>query len=282
MVADSPAPHDLKGFMEASEAFPPSKLRIHYDLLHQLCEGEQTALAQFHSDKTYRLATRFESSVKQTLISPRISNLIYGELDESGTVVDDRSALPDISDPRQIDSTDPFAAYIRNKVWTVEGSSGLTFTYVDRELSPLRITEQGGARPSVRWLDLLLRESVSGRPIVTELKVGRDSLPYFALTQALMYAADLCGLNQFERLSQLLPEDAEQFVWHDDRPSLDVAVIFFEPPDSGWTYWDDSLNATKTIVANLNEDPRVNQVLGQIHLIEGAIVEDEIIFKTIN
>ncbi|MGB5037525.1 MAG: hypothetical protein WBQ66_13000 [Blastocatellia bacterium] len=267
--------------MEASEAFPPSKLRIHYDLLHELCEGEQTALARFRSDKTYRLATRFESSVKQTLNSPRISNLIYGELDEDGAIIDDRSALPVIVDPHQIDSTDPFAAYIKNKAWTVEGPSDLTFTYVDRELSPLRITEQGGARPSVRWLDLLLREHEAGQPIVTELKVRRDSLPYYALTQALMYAADLCGRNQFERLNQLLPGDAKPFVWHDDRPSLDVAVIFFEPPESGWSNWDDSLGATKTIVANLNKDPRVNRVVGQIRLIEGTIVKDEIIFKTI-
>lgn len=268
--------------MELSEAFPPSKLRIHYDLLHELSDGEQTALAKFHAEKTHLLANRFASSVDLTLSSPKIANLIYGELDEEGIIVDDRTALPVISDPHQIDGTDPFAAYIKDRLWTVHGSPDLTFTYVDRELSPLRITEKGGARPSVRWLDLLLREHEAGQPIVTELKVRRDSLPYYALTQSLMYAADLCGSNQFERLNQLLPEDAEPFVWLGDRPSLDVAVIFFEPPESGWTYWVDSLNATRAIVANLNEHPEVNQVVREIRLIEGTIVENEISFTTLS
>lgn len=268
-------------FMEETDAFAPSKLRVHYDLLHQLCEGEQTALAGFHADKTYRLATRFESSVNQSLVSPKISNLIYGEYDDAGNFVDDRTPLPIVVDPRQIDSTDPFAAYIQNGEWPVEGPSGISFTYVDRELSPLRITEKGGPRPSVRWLDLLLRNTSTGLPIVTELKVGPDSLPYYALVQALMYAADLCGPNQYERMSQLLPDGAEPFIWQDNRPSMDVSVIFFDPVDTGRTYWFESLAATKAIVKALNDDKRVNTVVGRISLIEGSIANDKIVFTEI-
>lgn len=264
-----------------SEDFAPSKLRDYEDLLHDLNEGEQTALAEFHAEKAFLLANRFAKSVSQTLSSPRIENLIYGELDEAGNIVDDRTDLSPVNDPSEIVDTDSFASFIRDRDWPITGSGGTSFTYVYRELSPLRITEKGGARPKVRWLDLLLR-SDTDRPIVTELKVGRDSLPYYALVQALMYTADLCGQNQFDRINLLLPENSRHFEWSDEEPSIDVAVIFFNPPDGGgWTYWEDNLNATKAIVRELQGDPKVNRTIGKIRLIRGVTLDGQIVFSEI-
>ncbi len=268
--------------MSSGEDFAPSKLRDYYDLLHDLSEGEQTALAEFHSVKTFLIANRVAKSVGLALRSPKIQNLIYGELDEAGNVVDDRGALPQVNDPSKIVDTDHFASFIRDQEWPIEGSDGSSFEYVDRELSPLRITEEGGARPKVRWMDLLLR-SETGRPIATELKVGRDSLPYYALIQALMYAADLCGQSQFERLNQLLPENESRFEWRNDDPSIDVAVIFFNPPDgSEWTYWNDNLAATKKLAKALQADPKVNGTIGKISLIRGATLDGQVLFREIS
>lgn len=262
---------------EASEEFAPSSLRDYYDLLHDLSEGEQTALAEFHASTPVRLASRFVRSVELALDYPAIDNPIYGELDpHTGRVVSDRTDLESLVGTDGISTTDHFAAHLVDSEWSVEGPDALTFTYVDRELSPLRITAEGGPRPSTRWLDLLLR-SEDGLPIVAELKIGRDSLPYSALVQALMYASDLCGTSQFERMNQLLGGELEPFVWNPDGPSMDLFVIFFQPVEDGRTFWKPSLDATRRIAAALNDDSKVNSVIRKISLIFGRMEDDQLV-----
>lgn len=263
--------------MEESEDFAPSSLRDYYDLLHDLSEEEQTVLAELHASKPNRVASRFGKSVELALGYPRIDNPIYGKLDSvTGEIVSDRTDLEALVGSEGISSTDHFAAHLAGSEWSIEGPGSLTFTYVDRELSPLRIDAEGGPRPSPRFLDLLLR-SDDGLPIVAELKVGRDSLPYSALIQALMYASDLCGPAQFERMNQLLDDGAEPFVWNEGGPSMDIFVVFFEPDIERWTFWKRSLEATRKITAALNRDKRVNSVVRKISLVFGRMEDDQLI-----
>jgi hypothetical protein len=77
---------------------------------------------------------------------------------------------------------------------------------VDYEISPFRTTgaaqfENGKAGTSGGGgIDLLLRESESGVPVIGEIKAPTDSDLFLALIQALTYAVELTTPSQMERL----------------------------------------------------------------------------------
>lgn len=119
------------------------------------------------------------------------------------------------------------ASLLASREWS--GDPELAFTYVTREISPLRTTgsrynDGRTARSSgAGGMDLLLRSN-DGFPIVGEIKAADDTNLFVALIQALTYASELATASQRARL-------ANNYGFTEDwlrinGPSLDVFLIY--------------------------------------------------------
>jgi hypothetical protein len=117
---------------------------------------------------------------------------------------------------------------------TLAGDGGFDFAYVDRELDVMRTSstqffEDGTSSKRALVLDLLLADK-ERVPILTEVKIGKDTHPIYALVQVLAAAAHLVTPAQRFRLercygnSVVLPAAA---------PYLDLAVLLVDKPQAG-------------------------------------------------
>lgn len=236
----------------------PTQLREFYGALHALREQEQTAIAELHAEDPERLIARFAHSVEAVAAYPAIDEAFHGARSEAWK---EKAGEP-------ITSTTAFVANLAaGERHEVSRATDLDFEYVDREIFPLRSTEIAVEGRSVRRsVDLLLRDR-DGFPIVGELKVAGDSPTYYALVQALMYAAELSSQSQLRRLVELpdyafrLPDEGE--------PGLSIYLIAFAAPERG-KYRTRSFDASKKIVAKLMVDPRVNRVVRRIAYLEAS------------
>lgn len=240
----------------------PTQLRELYDALGALKEQEQTALAELHANDPERLIGRFAHSVETVAGYPPNTEAFHGGANAKAQ----RKPLDDPPTPiAEIVKTDHFASHLAgDQECLVENAPELSFRFVDREIFALRTTAADGPRPRRRSLDLLL-VSRDGRPIAGELKLGADKPTYFALVQALMYAAELSSPAQRERLMKHYP-DAD-FAFPEGGPFLDVYLIGFDPPTKG-KYRERSFEATRSISSKLVKDTRVHSVIRRIAYIE--------------
>src|SRR5205085_2481124 len=105
----------------------------------------------------------------------------------------------------------------------------LAFEYVDRELllhrtlSPARWDNGKLNRGGIR-IGILLATCTERVPVVTELKLGGDMDPFFALVQALTGAAHLATPAQYTRLRERLPDG--RFPAKAGPSRLDVYTLF--------------------------------------------------------
>jgi hypothetical protein len=105
--------------------------------------------------------------------------------------------------------------------------------YVERELDP-RTTRQGvletgepATSTGTGGIDLLMAHANDGLPIVGEVKIFRDTNPFFGLVQALMYAVELCTPQQQQRLRQSFPK---RFGTLTGEPRADVYLLLKDCP----------------------------------------------------
>ena len=244
----------------------PTHLRDYYDALGALQEGEQTVLAENHAKNPTPLIHRFRESIKTLEGHPDLS----GEHFHEGVRTKPQEPPTPIE---EISRTIDFASHLSDgKPRVVEGVDELAFRYIDRELFLRRTT--GRARVPARTLDLLLA-SVDGRPILAELKIGADRLPYFALIQLLMYASEAVVPSQRQRLRDSYT-DAE-FRWPTDGPFVDLYLIAFKPANS--SYGKHSLGATDRIAAQLLEAPDVSQYVRRIAYLEAVPADGALRFE---
>lgn len=131
-------------------------------------------------------------------------------------------------------STHDLAAFLwKPATWSVAGRSELDFIYVDREIVPGRIVEDGKAAygaPKVS-ADLLLANANAGdgTPIVAEVKLRGDENVELALIQALASAAQLSLPAQRQRLQAHYSD----YFGGEVPDRLDVYVISYKPPEKG-------------------------------------------------
>jgi hypothetical protein len=175
--------------------------------------------------------------------------------------------------------TKHFAAHLKDgRRYEVEHGGDLAFRYVDREIFPLRSTEEDGPRPDVRWLDLLLVGD-GGRPIVGELKIGGDSLAPLALVQALMYAAELSSQSQLKRLAKHYPEATPPFIAEVEGPRLDILVISFEAVEGTNRKRGLELAVRLRDLLMADGEGRVSKVIGRIEFVDAILGSDGLTFS---
>ena len=252
----------------ASSRLAVSPLRDYYAALLALKEEEQTALAEIHKNDPRLLVRRFRRSVKDLEAEAEIEKKFY----PSGRT--DPPSPPTPVD--QIRRTIEFASQLCDRrPRTVAGAKELGFRYVDRELSPLRTTERH-RKVARRSLDLLLANAHDRTPVLAELKIRGDKLPYFALVQALMLAAELLVTNQRARLRRHRP--AADLAWSEQGPFADIYVLAFDPPARG-TYRERSFDAAEEIARRLIEDEVVSRYIRRIAYVDALPKEGKIAFK---
>lgn len=171
--------------MAASEKPKPTQLRQLYEALPAFEQAEQVAFAELHAQRPGMMRRRIKNDLR----------CVGGyEVDRGHPMVGSRrKTLPTDVDVSAITSTPAFAAALRDRKVSF-ADRDLAFEYVEREVVPLR-----GLATSQRSMDLLLRTRM-GRPILGELKLGTDNLPYYAFVQLLMHAVELASPDQRARL----------------------------------------------------------------------------------
>lgn len=226
-------------------AFKRTQTRQLYVALAELKQSEQVALAKFHAEDARMLNHRIRQDLKTVAAYPSLAGSVL--------VDEDRKPLPDHVDLAHIKSTAEFASALkREPVHQVAGHPKLSFSYLEREPSPLR-----GSGLDRRHMDLLLLSS-DGRPILGELKRGADNLPYYALIQLLLHLVELSNPSQRERLRQLgVPAKGST-------SPMDLYLFAYGAPHV--THSDASLMATATIAEKLLSHKR-SALRGQVNRI---------------
>ena len=254
-----------------AEPFAPTKLRVLYDVLGDLHDEEQTALAEWHVKKPKEILHR----IKHDLDTVEGYDAIDEHFHDQGS----RTPLPDPPTPSaKVVYTHEFASQLANDhLHSVVGADDLTFRYVDREIFPLRQTTPGGPRPKARKLDLLL-VSKDGLPIIGELKIREDRATYFALIQSLMYAVELSSSSQRARLVKYYEDTG--FTWPDREPFGDIYIIAFEPPKPAQdTNRGRSFEATRRLAETLVEQPQFKALIRRVVYLEASAAPDGFVFE---
>jgi hypothetical protein len=210
-----------------------TQMRSYYTALLALKQQEWDALAQLHARDAARLGARIRHDL-QTVSG-------YRSLVDVPFSSTPRKRLPEPPDPTEIRTTPEFAAALGREWHQVAGHPELRFRYVAHEVSALRTGETGD---EPRWLDLLLVND-DDTPILTELKIATDKLPYFAFIQLLMHAVELSSENQRIRMRKHLGLPEAQ----GDNARTDLYVIGYGEPNV--TYHGSSATAVESIAKQL-------------------------------
>jgi hypothetical protein len=149
------------------------------------------------------------------------------------------------------------------------GPGGISFNYIDHEISPLATRGGifGNGMPATRTgrggVDLLL--NCNDRLCIAEIKIANDSELFDALIQALWYASEFATPNQLQRCMNALKLN------NIDQQQVDIAVISIGQNN------DVTRPHAIAFAAHVNENPGAFAGLGKIWLIENDGVEWHII-----
>ena len=254
-----------------AEELKPTQLRVLYDVLCDLKDEEQTALAEWHARDPKLILHRIKKDLATVEGYDAVDEPFYGE--------GSPRTLPDPPTPlAEVVRTHHFASHLAGeKLHAVAGGDELAFRYVDREIFPLRQTKEGGPRPPERKLDLLL-VGQDGLPIVAELKIREDRATYFAFIQSLMYAAELSSQSQRARLAKFY-EDAG-FRWPGADPFGDIYIIAFEPPAATEeSNRGRSFDATRRLAESLVGRPQFAALIRRVVYLEASIGPGGFVFE---
>jgi len=199
---------------------PETELRIFYRFMKLLDVDTWNDLAKFYCDNPKSLERLWDKSRK------KFDN--YSNPD--GWNQGKRKDLPKAPELlTEVSWTNEFTAYL-NKHDLMGTNSG--YTFVRSELNPWN-TRHGAfsnklpATKSGRGgMDLLLKSTKSGFPVVGEVKVKDDKNAFFALIQAMTYAVELSTPNQLVRLRDHIDEFEEL---DPKKAKVEIAIIMVNP-----------------------------------------------------
>lgn len=166
----------------------------------------------------------------------------------------------------QILRTPDAAAYFSQRLNGNSEIGGLTITYLDREIAPLRTpggqfsngvpatsTGRGG-------MDLLLIQR--GRICAGEVKIRNDSELFDALLQSLWYASELATENQIHRIETVYREKLSDIEL--DKTGIDVVIFSIEQNSNTG---DSTRESTIKLVNWINQKGKFDR-LGTIYMLE--------------
>jgi hypothetical protein len=152
---------------------------------------------------------------------------------------------------------------------SVEGGEDFGFRYVDRELDVMRtsttqLLDDGTNSKRALVLDLLLART-DGTPILTEVKIGKDTHPHYALIQVLAAAAHLVTPAQRARLARCY---SDSIVLPERAPFIELAVLLVDKPVAGKaaTMLSDAQDLAEALMRNA----AVSSLIRAIHFLAPA------------
>jgi len=89
----------------------------------------------------------------------------------------------------------------------VANDDSLTFSYIEREIDPRRMTRakfdngSSGKSSGTGGIDFVAWNDIKKLPIIGEIKCKSDETPFFALIQLLMYCSEMATTSQIERIN---------------------------------------------------------------------------------
>jgi len=164
----------------------------------------------------------------------------------------------------EIRRTPQAQAYFKHKFCLNTEVCGMSLTYLDREIAPLRTPggQFSGGQPATSTgcggADLLLINR--NRICVGEIKIRDDSELFDALLQGLWYASELATENQIERIKSVYSDKLYGVDLNDS--GIDVVILSIDQKAS-----DPTRKATIELVNWINEFGAFNR-LGTVHLLE--------------
>ena len=102
---------------------------------------------------------------------------------------------------------DVIAFFKRHDEIKVENDDFLTFSYIEREIDPRRMTGakfdngSSGRSSGIGGIDFLAWNDNMKLPIIGEIKCKSDETPFFALIQLLMYCSEMATESQVTRIN---------------------------------------------------------------------------------
>lgn len=187
-----------------------------------------------------------------------------------------RGDAPTSSRQASLKLADQFAVTL-HALKSVPVSGGLSFSYIDYDISPVRTTgnvrfESGasGADSGSGGADVLLVNAVDQTPIVGEIKAEHDTTLLLALIQSLTYAIELATPSQRERLSRTYPE---RFRFQEPGPFIDIYILQVRPPKDEWT--SKFLDLVDPLSAKLLQLEFVPRVVRRIACLETAFADNQ-------
>jgi hypothetical protein len=158
---------------------------------------------------------------------------------------------------------------------SVPVSGGLSFSYIDYNISPVRTTgnvrfESGasGAYSRSGGVDVLLVNAVDQTPILGEIKAEHDTTLLLALIQSLTYAIELATPSQRDRLSRTYPE---RFRFRESGPFIDIYILQVRPSKDEWT--SKFLELVDPLAAKLLQLEFVPRIVRRIACLETAFAD---------
>jgi len=106
------------------------------------------------------------------------------------------------------DTKDVIAFFNRHGQIKVENDDSLTFSYIEREIDPRRMTRakfddgSSGRSSGTGGIDFLAWNDNMNLPIIGEIKCQSDETPFFALIQLLTYCSEMATESQEKRINK--------------------------------------------------------------------------------
>ncbi len=263
----SPGPQPIRSSAEG-RLIPKTVMRHLYNLLEVFASKHcRLALAEEVLRVPSRLARQFRASVEHF---SRYDNISETFVPTNGN----RNPLPDCGQLTRITSTNELSAFLvqqQEGMGNIANEPDLNFQFIERELIPARTTghavyEDGTSAQRGVQLDWLLINRQDDAPIVTEIKVGDDADPFYALVQSLMYVSELVTSSQWERLKQ----HYHQFHSLDESPSVDIYLVVSDFNDRSKIQCDIK-NATSQICECLIGEPDVYKFVRRIACVDAYL-----------
>src|SRR3954471_7549414 len=139
--------------------------------------------------------------------------------------------------------------------------------------STTQVLDDGTSSKRALVLDLLLARA-DGTPILTEVKIAKDTHPHYALIQLLAAAAHLVTPAQRFRLSRCY---SDAIAVSERGPFADLAVLLVDKPGCGKaaTMLSDAQELAKVLV----RDAAVGSLIREIHfLLPADLAERSLVF----
>ena len=185
----------------SNKIIPTTDLRKLYSSFRSSSTEKQLAiLGDYNRGKNYKKLVKIYSD----------SKTYFKQYNNDEPFIKDSGVRSEVSasESSVFNSTkDVIAFFNQHDQIKVENDDSLTFSYIEREIDPRRMTGakyddgSSGRSSGTGGIDFLAWNDNMKLPIIGEIKCKSDETPFFALIQLLMYCSEMATESQVKRIN---------------------------------------------------------------------------------